>query len=129
MKRASKPAQKPKSFDDYLASQTPDKRAALEKLRKAIRSAVPKAEECISYGIAGFRLNGKFFVGLAATAKHCSFHLGATLQRHMDKLKKYEVSKGTIRFQPDDPLPTDLVRKLVKARIAERQEFQPARSW
>jgi uncharacterized protein YdhG (YjbR/CyaY superfamily) len=124
MKRPSKPARKPNSFDDYLAAQTPDKRAALQKLRKAIRSAVPKAEECISYGIAAFRLNGKFFVGLAATTKHCSFHLGATLQRHMDKLKKYDVSKGTIRFQPDDPIPAALVRKLVEARIAERPEFQ-----
>ncbi len=58
--RQSQPTSKPKTIDDYLAKVSPDKRVALEKLRKAIRAAAPKAEECISYGLAAFRLNGKF---------------------------------------------------------------------
>ena len=112
---------KPKTIDEYLAALTADKRAALEKLRKAIRAAAPKAEECISYGIPGFRLNGKYLVGFGAAAKHCAFYLGSTVQKYKTELKKYDTSKGTIRFQPDDPLPAALVRKLVKARIAERR--------
>ena len=121
MKRNSRPAPKRKTADEYLASLSADKRAALEKLRKAIRAAAPKAEECISYGIPGFRLNEKYLVGFGAAAKHCAFYLGSTVQKYKAELKKYDTSKGTIRFQPDDPLPAALVRKLVKARIAEKQ--------
>lgn len=123
-KQKSKPARHPKTIDEYLEALSPDKRSALEKVRKAIHSAAPKAEECISYGLPGFRFNGKYFVGLGATARHCSFHLGSTVQRYKNDLKKYDASKGTIRFSPDVPLPASLVRKLVKARIAERAWFQ-----
>jgi len=120
MKPKPKPTGKPKTFDSYLAAVRPDQRAALEKLRKAIRAAAPKVEECISYGIPAFRLNGKFFVGLGATANHCAFYPGSTIQAYKDELKKYDISKGTIRFQPEDPLPSTLVRKIVKARMAGR---------
>ncbi len=111
-----------KTFDDYLAPLSGDKRAALEKLRKTIKVAVPKAEECISYGLAAFRLNGKPLVALGATANHCAFYLmsNSTVKDHEDKLKKYDTSTGTIRFAADRPLPPALVRKLVKARIAEQ---------
>jgi uncharacterized protein YdhG (YjbR/CyaY superfamily) len=122
MKRPSKPARIPKSFDDYLAALRPDQSAVLQRLRKAIHSSAPNAEECISYGMPAFRLNGRFFVGLAATAKHCAFYLGSTVQRHMDKLAKYDVSKGTIRFQAIDPMSSELVRVLVEARIVEFQQ-------
>jgi uncharacterized protein YdhG (YjbR/CyaY superfamily) len=113
-------AGKPKTIDEYLAAVSDDKRAALEKLRKTIRAAAPKAEECISYQIAAFRQNG-MLVGFGATAKHCSFFLmsSSTVAAHKDDLEGYDTSKGTIRFQEDDPLPAALVRKLVKARIAE----------
>jgi uncharacterized protein YdhG (YjbR/CyaY superfamily) len=112
---------KPITIDDYLAGLGDDKRAALEKLRKAIRAAAPKAEECISYQIPAFRLNGKILVCFGAAAKHCSFYpgSGSTVETFKDELKGYDTSKGTIRFQADKPLPTALVRKLVKARIAE----------
>jgi uncharacterized protein YdhG (YjbR/CyaY superfamily) len=117
---APKPGTKIKTIDDYLAALSDDKRAALEKLRKTIRSAAPKAEECISYQIPAFRLNG-MLVGFGATANHCAFYpmSSSTVAAHKDELKDYETSKGTIRFQPDKPLPSALVRKLVKARIAE----------
>ena len=114
-------AAKPKTIDEYLAAASDDKRAALEKLRKAIRSAAPKAEECISYGLAAFRLNGKLLVGLGATANRCAFYpmSSSTVEAHKDDLQDYDTSKGTIRFQAHKPLPAALVRKLVKARIAE----------
>ena len=113
-------AAKPKTIDQYLAALSDDKRAALEKLRKTIRTAAPKAEECISYQLAAFRQNG-MLVAFGATANHCAFYLmsSSTVEAHKDELKDYDTSKGTIRFQADKPLPGALVRKLVKARIAE----------
>src|SRR5713226_3647046 len=112
---------KPRTIDEYLAALSDDKRAALEKLRKAIRAAAPKAEECISYQLAAFRLNGKMLVAFGATANHCAFYpmSSSTVEAHKDELKGYETSKGTIRFRADKPLPAALVRKLVKARIAQ----------
>jgi uncharacterized protein YdhG (YjbR/CyaY superfamily) len=114
-------AAKPKTVDEYLAAVSADQRAALEKVRKAIRAAAPKAEECISYGLAAFRLDGKPLVAFGASTKHCSFYpmSSTTVAAHQDELKDYETSKGTIRFSPDKPLPAALVRRLVKARIAE----------
>jgi uncharacterized protein YdhG (YjbR/CyaY superfamily) len=111
---------KPTTIDEYLATLSDDKRAALVKLRKTIKAVAPKAEECISYQIAAFRLNG-MLVGFGATANHCALYLmsSSTVEAHKDELKDYDTSKGTIRFQADHPLPAALVRKLVKARIAE----------
>jgi len=110
---------KTKTFDGYLAALPPDKRAALEQVRQAIRAAAPDAVECISYGIPAFRLNGKFLVGLGATAKDCSFYPGSTVQAFAKELKGYQTGKGTIRFPAIDPLPAALVKKIVKARIGE----------
>ena len=108
------------TMDDFLAALPDDQRAALEKLRKTIRSLVPEAEECISYGIPAFRLGGKFFVGFGASARHCAFYAGALpIAKLKRELKDYDTSKGTIRFQPEKPLPAALVRKMVKMREAE----------
>jgi uncharacterized protein YdhG (YjbR/CyaY superfamily) len=116
-------AAKPQSIDEYLAALSDDKRTTLEKLRKTIKATAPKAQECISYGLAAFRLNEKPLVAVGATANHCAFYLmsGSTVEAHKDVLKDYDTSKGTIRFQADSPLPTALVRKLVKARIVENR--------
>ena len=97
-----------------------DQRAALEKLRRTIRTVAPKAEECISYGLAAFRLNGRPLVGFAAWANHCAFYpmSSATVKAFQDQLKGFETSKGTIRFSTDKPLPAAMVKKMVKARIA-----------
>jgi len=116
--RASRRTTKPATIDQYLEALTPEKRAALQRLRKHIRTAAPKAEECISYGLPAFRLNGKFLVALGAASKHCAFYGGSILSTCKKELKNYDTSKGTIRFQPDRPLPGSLVRKLVKARMA-----------
>lgn len=114
-------AGKPLTIDEYLAAVNDDQRAALEKLRKTIRAAAPQAEECLNYGVAAFRLNGKCLVGFGASAKHCSFYPmdGHTVADFQKELKNYETTKGCIHFRPDKPLPATLVRKLVKARIAE----------
>jgi uncharacterized protein YdhG (YjbR/CyaY superfamily) len=116
-------AKKPKTIDEYLAGVSEDQRTALEKLRKTIRSIVPKAEECISYGMPAFRLDGKPLVFFAAAKNHCAFYpgSGSTVVDHKAELKDYETTKGSIHFQPDSPLPDALVRKLVKARIAENE--------
>jgi len=111
----------PGTIDEYLAGVNAEQRAALEKLRKTVRSVAPQAEECISYGLAAFRLNGRPLVAFGASAKHCAFYLmsGTTVESHKDVLKDYDTSKGTIRFPAEKPLPAGLVRKLVKARIKE----------
>ena len=115
--------QKLKTIDQYLAGVKADQRVALEKLRKIIRASAPKLEECISYGIPAFRLNGRSLVFFGAWANHCSFYPGSstTLKKFRDDLKSFQITKGTVRFSPDNPLPPALVKKLVKARIAENR--------
>ena len=118
-----RPTTRPKTIDEYLAALSDDKRAALQKLRKTIRAAAPKAEECISYQLPAFRLNG-MLVAFGATSNHCAFYpmSSSTVAAYKDELRDYDTSPGTIRFQPDRPLPAALVRKLVKARIAENAD-------
>ena len=112
---------KPKTIDEYLAALTPAQRTALQKVRKAIKSAAPKAEECISYSMPGFRLNGKVVAVFRATSHHCAYHpmSSSTIRALKKDLANFDTSKGTVRFQPDKPLSAVLVRKLVKTRIAE----------
>jgi uncharacterized protein YdhG (YjbR/CyaY superfamily) len=116
-------AVKAKTIDEYLAAVSADQRVVLEKLRKTIRELVPQAEECISYGLAAFRLNGRPLVAFGATTNHCAFYpmSSSTVDALQDELKGYDTSKGTIRFPADRPLPAALVRKLVKARIKENE--------
>jgi uncharacterized protein YdhG (YjbR/CyaY superfamily) len=111
-------ALKPKTTKEYLAALREDQRAALEKLRKDIRAAVPEAVECICYQLPAFRLNGKFLVAYGAAKKHCAFYPGAVVEMIKDELKGYGISKGTIRFAADQPLPAALVRKLMRLRLA-----------
>lgn len=112
-----------RTIDEYLAGLDDEQRAALQKVRKAIQAAAPQAEECFSYGLPAFRLEGKVLVGFAAAARHCAFYpmSGTTVAAHRAGLAAFETSKGTIRFQPSAPLPAGLIRKLVKARIAENR--------
>jgi uncharacterized protein YdhG (YjbR/CyaY superfamily) len=114
---------KPKTVDEYLAALSDDQRAALERLRRIIRAAVPRAEECISYQLPAFRLDGKFFLWFGAAANHCAIY--GVVGAHKDALKGYDTSgKGTVRFQAKKPLPATLVRKLLKARIAKNAAQQ-----
>jgi uncharacterized protein YdhG (YjbR/CyaY superfamily) len=109
--------------DEYLASLSTDTRTALRKLRKAIRAAAPSAEECISYQLPAFRLDGHMLVGFGAAENHCALYLlsSTVVAAHKDELRLYDTSTGAIRFKADKPLPSALVRKLVKARIAENR--------
>lgn len=110
-----------KGVTAYLASVPADARAALQKLRTAIRAAAPGAEEGFSYGLPGFKLDGRSLVCYAAPSHHCSFYpmSAAVIRAHAKDLKKYDISKGTIRFPARKPLPSTLVRKLVRARVEE----------
>jgi uncharacterized protein YdhG (YjbR/CyaY superfamily) len=113
---------RPTTIDEYLAVLSDDKRAALEKLRKDILAAAPAAEECISYGMPAFRHEGRMLAWFGAATRHCAFYPGAApIEACKDALRTYETSKGTIRFPPGEPLPSALVRKLVKARMAEKR--------
>ena len=114
-------AKKPRTIEEYLAAQDAQSRAALQKVRRAILAAAPRAKECISYGMPAFRLDGKLIAGFRAAATHCSYHpmSGATVATLRADLAKYDTSPGTVRFSSRAPLPAGVVRKLVKARIAE----------
>jgi uncharacterized protein YdhG (YjbR/CyaY superfamily) len=109
---------KPQTINEYLGRVSPEQRAALNTLRRTIRTAFPRAEECISYGIPAFRLDGRVVAWFAAAAHHLSFFPGGVLEPFSEELKDYQTSKGTVRFQPDHPLPAGLVRRMIKARIA-----------
>lgn len=119
----------PKTVDEYLASVSKESRIALTRLRKVIKSVVPKAEEVIWYRIPTFKL-GRMLVAYAAFTNHCSFFplSAAILNTHKHELRKYETSKGTIRFPANKPLPASLVRKLVKARIVENEQRAKGRA-
>jgi uncharacterized protein YdhG (YjbR/CyaY superfamily) len=110
--------------DRYLAKVPEQHRATLEKLRKTIRAAAPRASEGISYGIPAFRIEGRPFIWYAAWKNHCSLYplSDSVLEAHAKHLKGYSTAKGTIRFAPDKPLPAAFVRDLVKMRMAETLE-------
>jgi uncharacterized protein YdhG (YjbR/CyaY superfamily) len=115
------PAPIPRSVAEYLARLKPEQRRALQQLRRIIQAAAPAAKERISYGIPAFYQQGKLLVALGAAKKHCAFYPGAhPVRAHRQELKAYDTSKGTVRFQPDEPLPATLVHRLVKSRLAER---------
>jgi uncharacterized protein YdhG (YjbR/CyaY superfamily) len=115
---------KPTTIDDYLKRVPEDRRRALEDLRAKIQSIVPDAEECISYRIPAFRVNGVVVAGFCATAKGCSYFpfSGSTLKFLARDISRYDQTKGSLHFSSDEPLPTAIVRKLIKARIAETKE-------
>jgi uncharacterized protein YdhG (YjbR/CyaY superfamily) len=109
------------TIDGYLSTVKGPRRAALRALRRTIRSIVPRAEECISYGIPAFRLDGRIVAGFAATAKGCSYFpfSGSTLGTLSRELAAYGQTKSALHFDPGQGLPKTLVRKLLRARNAE----------
>lgn len=112
----------PKTIDEYLAGVPEPARSTLSKVRATIRSVVPPAAtECISYRIPAFKYNGGPAIYFAAFEKHCSLFPAslAVIAAFKNELKAFETSKGTIRFPVDKPFPAALLKKLVKARVAE----------
>ena len=107
--------------ESYLAACPEPHRTTLQKLRATIRSVVPKeTSEAISYGMPSFRYKGGL-VAYGAFKEHCSFFpmSGRLVEEFADELKAYKTSKGTIQFPADKPLPATLVKKMVKARVAQ----------
>ena len=108
-----------KDVDAYLAALPDEQRTALEEVRGMIKGAAPEAAEAISYGIPGYTHKGKPLIHFGATKNHCAIYGAAVAASDKEQLKGYDISKGTIRFSPDKPLPVELVARLVKARVAE----------
>ena len=109
-----RPKAKPGTIDEYLAGVPAAQRAALQRLRTIISNTAPKAEECISYQMPSFKMNGKGLIWFGAAARHCAIYGVAG----DPALKGYDTSgKGTLRFTVEEPLPEALVRKLVRARM------------
>ncbi len=113
---------RPKTTEEYLAKLPEPQRGTLKKIRAAIRAAAPKeTTEVISYGIPAFKYKG-VLVWFAAFADHCSlFPTAAVIAEFKDELKGYKLSKGTIQFAIDKPLPATLVKKMVKARVTQME--------
>ncbi|MEO8512535.1 MAG: DUF1801 domain-containing protein [Ignavibacteria bacterium] len=116
-------AKKSSSVDEYLELQKPEVKAALAKLRKAIRAAAPKAEEKISYNLPFYRQNGHL-AAFVSQKNHLSFVTMSSnvINKFKAELKPFKVSGTTIQFQPDNPLPAVLVKKILKARLKENME-------
>jgi uncharacterized protein YdhG (YjbR/CyaY superfamily) len=112
----------PRNVDEYLANVPEPARSTLKKIRAAIRSAVPPgATETISYRIPAFKYKG-VLVWFAAFSEHCSlFPTASLIETFKNELKGFKTSKGTIQFPTDKPLPAALVKKLVKARVAQNE--------
>jgi uncharacterized protein YdhG (YjbR/CyaY superfamily) len=117
---AAKGKSAPKNADEYLAGVPEPARTTLNKVRAAIRSAVPpEATETISYGMPAFKYKG-VLVWFAAFSNHCSlFPTAAVVEAFKNELKGFSTSKGTIHFPTDKPLPAALVKKLVKVRVVQ----------
>jgi len=107
--------------DAYLVSLEEPKRATLEDLRRLILEFVPDAEECISYGVPAFRVDGKVVAGFAAFKNHLSYlpHSGSVLPELVKELAGYRTSKGALQFPIDEPLPRSLVEQLIKVRLRQ----------
>lgn len=115
--------EKPKDIDEYLAGVPEPARSTLQKVPAMIRSVVPaESTETISYGIPTFKYI-RPLVGFAAFSDHCSFFPmnSSLIETFKEELKKFETSKGTIRFALDKPLPAALLKRLVKVRVAENE--------
>ena len=115
------PTRKVTTVDDYIAAAPKDKRAALTKLRRTIKSAAPKATEIISYGMVGYKQGAKRVAYFAHWKAHIALYGTSStfIKAHPAELKPYVQTKGTLQFPAGKPLPYGLVTKIVKARVAE----------
>jgi len=111
----------PTDIDAYLADLTEPQRHTLSKLRADIHAVLPEAQECISYGMPAFRVEGKVVAGFAAFKNHLSYlpHSGSVLPALADDLADYTMTKGSLHFPTDQPLPRALVRKLISTRLRQ----------
>ncbi|WP_333819992.1 iron chaperone [Ohtaekwangia sp.] len=124
-----KGAEKVTTVDQYMATVPETVLPAVEKLRQAIRSAAPKAEEVISYQIPAYKYNG-MLVGFGVAQNHIGFYVmsKSILDSFAKEVQKYSVATGTIRFPMDEPIPVALVKKIVKARIDENAAIKASKA-
>ncbi|MCF8505739.1 MAG: DUF1801 domain-containing protein [Caulobacter sp.] len=101
------------SIDAYLDGVPPDQRAALQALRETILDVAPTAVECISYGMPAFRVDGRVICYFGAAKGWCAFYPGGLVPQFEAELADFSISKGTIRFQPDKPIPDPLLRRII----------------
>jgi len=108
-------------IDAYLARQDEPKRSTLEVLRMTILEIVPEAEECISYGLPAFRIDGKVVAGFGAFKNHLSYlpHSGRVFPQMTDDLTSYSWSSGALQFPVNAPLPKELVEKFIALRLQQ----------
>lgn len=108
-----------KDVDRHLANISEPHRSTLKTLRKTILEIIPEAEEVISYGFPGYKLDGKIICGFDAFKNHCSYfpHSSLVIPELSQDLANYKTSKGALQFAIDKPLPKSLVRKLIQTRI------------
>lgn len=111
----------PEEIDAYFAEVGEPKRSTLEEMRRRILAVVPDAEQTISYACPAFKVQGKVVAGLAAFKNHLSYlpHSGSTLGAVADQITGYSGTKSALHFPVDEPLPPELVRTLVEARLRE----------
>jgi uncharacterized protein YdhG (YjbR/CyaY superfamily) len=108
------------TVDDYIAAQTPQAQARLRELRATIRAAVPQATEVMSYGMPTYELGGRR-VHFAAAKRHCALY-GSAIDRFANELREFRTLKGTVQFPLDQPIPEELVRKLVVTKLLDEQQ-------
>jgi uncharacterized protein YdhG (YjbR/CyaY superfamily) len=108
----------------YISAQPEPQSSTLSAMRATIGSLLPHAEECLAYGMPSWRVDGTAVAGIAASKQHCAFfpHSGTALDGLADRLAGYDLAKGTVRFAVDTPLPTPLVRAVIRARLQEASE-------
>ena len=111
-------------ISEYLASLPPESRRALGRLRAVVRTAAPKAVESRSYGIIGYKVDGRPFIYCGGFKQHVAMYpVTAAMRRdHADAIAPFQASKGTLKFPLDTPLPAALVKRLLRTRLAEMRD-------
>jgi uncharacterized protein YdhG (YjbR/CyaY superfamily) len=111
---------RPTTVAEYLAAAPADKRAALTKLRRSIKAAAPKAVEGLAYGLIAYKYNGRPLTYIGYAKQHCALYgYSSFVHEHPELFTRYSLSKGTVRFPPDSVPPDTLVKRMVRARMAE----------
>jgi uncharacterized protein YdhG (YjbR/CyaY superfamily) len=114
------------SIDEYIAEFPPETQKVLEELRELIHATAPEATETISYAIPTFDLNGKHLVHFAGYARHIGFYpTGSGAEAFKEDLKPYKSGKGSVQFPLGQPLPRDLIRRIVEFRVEETTRKAP----
>ena len=118
------PGKRPTTIDEYIAEQAPSVRPFMEKLRQIINKNAPDAEEVISYGMPAYKFHGMLLYFSAFTNHYSLFAFPDAIIAFKDKLKDYELSKGTIKFSYNKPVPVKLITEVVKFKVKENLNKQ-----